>query len=188
MIESLHKIDSALFLWLNSLHLNWLDQAMVFLSSQILWYPFTLFFLYFAYKQFGKKTALYFALFLLMAIVASDVTSSQIFKNLFGRLRPCRAEDIKELVYRFGQKCGGRFGFVSSHASNSFALMSFSLITLGLQRPVRIMATALAVLVSFSRIYLGVHYPADILGGAAVGIGWGIFFAWSFKQVQGATR
>lgn len=188
MINSLNQLDSSLFLWMNGLHVSWLDKVMLLLSSQILWYPLTIFFLFWAYKEFGKKTALVFALFLLMAFVASDVTSSQILKNIFGRLRPCRAEDLKDLIYKFGQKCGGRFGFVSSHASNSFVLMTFSLSTLKVSRSISVCAVSLAILVSLSRIYLGVHYPGDIVGGALIGVGWGLFFAWSFKQAHGASR
>jgi undecaprenyl-diphosphatase len=68
-----------------------------------------------------------------------------------------------------GEK-GGPFGFVSSHASNHFAIATF--MTGILQRNPRWGAWALffwAALVSYSRIYLGVHYPGDVLVGGLYG-------------------
>jgi undecaprenyl-diphosphatase len=41
---------------------------------------------------------------------------------------------------------------------------------------VRVLLFSLAFFASFLRIYQGVHYPSDLLGGALLGIGIGIFF------------
>lgn len=188
MIESLSSLDRTLFLALNSLHLDWLNPVMNVLSGQSIWVPFLGYFFWYSYKHFGKKQTLYFGLFLLLALIASDVTSSYILKNVFNRLRPCRELDLKPLIYSFGQKCGGKFGFVSSHAANSFALVIFSLQALNFKTKWKHLIWIAPVMVSFSRIYLGVHYPGDILGGAIVGLGWGYFFAWALGHSQGAKR
>ncbi|MFP5386280.1 MAG: phosphatase PAP2 family protein [Bacteriovoracia bacterium] len=156
-------------------------------SGQVVWVPFIGFFFWHCYKTKGRSSTLYFGLFLLLAIVASDVTSSYILKNIVNRLRPCREVDLKPLIYSFGQKCGGKYGFVSSHAANSIALLFFSLKTLHLGK----WSWALWLIpfiVSFSRIYLGVHYPGDILGGAVVGILWGYTFSYFYNSYQGARR
>ena len=122
-----------------------------------------------------------FIIFLVLTLVLSDVTSSYILKNLVERMRPCRLEELKTLIHQFGQKCGGKYGFVSSHAANSTALVFFSLSSLKL--PARFhLFWILVVLVCFSRIYLGVHYPGDILGGCLVGFSWAGLMSFVFRR------
>jgi undecaprenyl-diphosphatase len=64
---------------------------------------------------------------------------------------------------------GGTYGFVSSHASNCFAVFAFVSMFFA-RRWLTIGILIWAILVAYSRIYLGVHYPGDILGGAVIGI------------------
>jgi len=81
-------------------------------------------------------------------------------------------------------KCGGQFGFYSSHASNTFFLASFLTQLLRRQLPkLPFILFIWAVVVSYSRIYLGVHFPLDIVMGAAVGFLLGGFFATLSKEV-----
>lgn len=184
MIDRLSSWDSKLFLIVNSLNSSWLNSIMVFFSSQLIWIPLVVFILYLSFKEFPRKQFYLFLLFLFFAIIASDVTSSYILKNVTKRLRPCRVEDIKLLMNSFGQKCGGRFGFVSSHAANSFAILTFAFLTLKRLKGIFHVLWILPFLVSYSRIYLGVHYPGDILGGAIVGIFWGTIYSLILKRTK----
>jgi len=84
-------------------------------------------------------------------------------------LRPSHEPDLQDKVHIVNDYRGGRYGFVSSHAANSFALAMLISLLVRKRRWVALFFLW-AILVSYSRIYLGVHYPGDIFGGALVGI------------------
>lgn len=167
---------------MNSWNATWLNPLMVFFSSQIIWIPFIALILYIAFKQLERNSFYIFLLFFILAIIASDVTSSYLLKNIFQRLRPCRVAEIKAVMNNFKQKCGGRFGFVSSHAANSFSILVFSFLVLELKTLKMHFLWIIPLIVGFSRIYLGVHYPGDVLGGLVVGVTWGAALAMFFKK------
>jgi undecaprenyl-diphosphatase len=124
-------------------------------------------------------------LFITALILLADQTSVHLFKNMFERLRPCHNPMITDFVHTVHGKCGGQFGFVSSHAANSFALAVFSgLLLKSKYRYFLPLMVFWAAVVSYSRIYLGVHYPADVLGGAILGSILGIFVFWMMKFIN----
>jgi undecaprenyl-diphosphatase len=66
---------------------------------------------------------------------------------------------------------GGKYGFVSSHAANTFGVAAFLTPALRKYRPwTAIVLYFWAFVSSYSRIYIGYHYPGDILCGAILGI------------------
>jgi undecaprenyl-diphosphatase len=148
----------------------------------VFWIPLYLFLIFLVAKKYGWKT-LIVGLFIGFLFFVSDRTSVVFFKDVFERLRPCHNPEISALVHTLNGKCGGQFGFVSSHATNSFALAVFSglLFKLEYKKLLPIMLFW-AALVSYSRVYVGVHYPADILGGAILGsvIGLLVFYLMKF--------
>jgi len=80
---------------------------------------------------------------------------------------------MKGLVHTYNGECGGTFGFVSSHATNSFNVALLSLLFIR-KRWYTITILIWASVIGYTRIYLGVHYPADVLCGSLLGatIGW----------------
>jgi len=118
----------------------------------------------------------------MLLILIADQSSVQLFKNVFKRLRPCHNPLISDLVHTLHGKCGGQFGFVSSHATNCFSLAVFTgLLLRSRYKYMLYLMLFWAALVSYSRVYVGVHYPGDILGGAILGSIVAIFVYWLMK-------
>jgi undecaprenyl-diphosphatase len=168
MIESINHIDTQLFLFLNGKNSPFWDIVMWYVSGTLFWLPLYLIIFFFIFKRL-KWQGLITIFFLLLLILVSDQGSVHIFKNVFQRLRPCHQPEIANLVHLVSGKCGGQYGFISSHAANTFAFAMFiSLFFKNLKFSIFIFIWA--AFVSYSRIYLGVHYPFDVLVGALYGM------------------
>ena len=171
MLEFLLELDTKLFLFLNGLHAPTWDIIMYEVSEKEFWYPFygvLILVMVWRYKWNAIATLLFIALL----ITLSDQISVKAFKEVFERYRPTHNPQIKDLVHTVSGYRGGDFGFVSSHAANTFA-MAFFTSKLFRNRYYSWGIFIWAAVVSYSRIYLGVHYPLDIIGGALLGIALG---------------
>jgi undecaprenyl-diphosphatase len=166
MLESLKTIDEKLFSILNGIHSAFFDKVMWFVSGIPQWIPLYVLILGWIIYKFRWKSILIF-ITLALLITMSDQISVQI-KLTVDRLRPCKEPEIRTWVHIVNGYCGGMFGFVSSHAANSFAMAVFTSFLLK-NRYYTAFILVWATLVSYSRIYLGVHYPGDILCGAILG-------------------
>lgn len=119
---------------------------------------------------------MWFLIAIAIVVALTDQLSVHLFKNVFERLRPCHNPDLNGLVHLVNSKCGGKFGFVSSHAANTFGVAMFIHYIFRV-RWFTLSILLWATIVSYSRIYLGVHYPGDVVFGALLGvlIGWGVW-------------
>lgn len=168
MIETLNHIDTQIFLFLNSLHNSTMDSVMLTLSYSEAVMGFLLLGLIGHSVLIYKRKAFAVVFFAILAFGLSDSISSRIFKPGFKRLRPCHQKVLEDKVHLAGRKCwGGKYGFVSSHAANSFALATFFFLALKSQWYYLLFLHA--GLVSYSRIYLAKHFPGDIFFGALLG-------------------
>ena len=183
-MQFLSNIDSKLFLFLNRFHTGWLDKTMVLLTDMWIWMPFYFLLIYWVVKQYGKRCWWVF-LAVGFVVLCSDQLSSHVCKPYFQRLRPCFNDDFDGLLHLPKGLAGGRYGFTSSHAANTFALAAFLTPVLRNFRPwVAITLFFWAFVSSYSRIYIGFHYPGDIFCGAILGVLVGMMVWKVFQIVQ----
>lgn len=168
-MEDLLELDRKIFLELNSSFRDpWLDQLMMFLTTTTAWIPLYLFLIYLLIRHYRKQTWLILLAIGLTILLADQVTSS-VMKPFFERLRPSHEPTIAERVYIVNQYRGGKFGFASSHAANTFGIATLMWLALKVYRPWIAILFLWPLLVGYTRIYLGVHYPGDIVVGFFIG-------------------
>ncbi len=168
MLESL---DKQLFLFINSLHSPFWDKVMWIISYPPTWIPLYLAILVVLILKYRRKMIM-LVIVIALLITAADQLSVAV-KNAVRRPRPCWEKTLEGEVHTVNGQCGGRYGFVSSHASNSFAVALLSLCLLR-KRWFGISIVVWALIVGYSRIYLGVHYPGDVLCGSMLGAATGL--------------
>jgi undecaprenyl-diphosphatase len=171
MIDYLEMLDRSLLLFFNGLNCPALDKIMWFISGKYEWIPLYLFILFLFFKK-GKWHGFIFFAATILTIALADLSSVHIFKEGFQRYRPSHNLDIQHLIHFVDNYRGGKFGFVSSHAANTFALATISSLILN-KKWFSWTIFSWAALVAVSRMYLGVHYPTDISVGAMLGVGIG---------------
>lgn len=172
MIEYLDSLDRTIFLYLNGIHNHFFDVFMWYVSKTATWALMVLFFFFIIFRN-NWKIALCIIVGMALTITFADQISSGMIKDLVERLRPTHNPEIENLVHTVRGYKGGLYGFVSSHAANTFGVAIY-LSLLFKNRYITLFMILWSLLVSYSRIYLGVHYLGDILGGMVVGLVSGI--------------
>jgi|SRR5690554_722488 len=167
-IEKLLPLERDLFFALNGSESVILDNIMWTISGRFVWIPLFLFIIFMFFYKTPRKTALLVSLFFILVFVASDQVSSSLFKPLFERFRPTHHPDFMNEVDFLNDYRGGKYGFISGHATNSFGLAVFMSLIFR-YRWITVTSLLWATLNSYTRIYLGVHFISDIIAGMLMG-------------------
>jgi undecaprenyl-diphosphatase len=166
--EFLKSWDEQLFLFLNALHTPFLDVLMPWITARNTWFPLYIIIILLILRFYPKKQAIIIISYLFISVGLADFITSGIMKPFFERPRPCYNASFDGIMHLIGN-CGGKYGFASSHAANSFALFGGLFYMIKRNRILVLIMLLWAILVSYSRIYVGVHYFADVLIGALIG-------------------
>jgi undecaprenyl-diphosphatase len=178
MIEKLLEWDQKLLLLLNGVHHSSLDTT-VFVASQLwFWIPLYGLLLWMTIKTFGKDAWIVLA-GIGFTLIFTDQFTSSFMKPFFGRIRPSHEPALQELLHfvrdlKGEVYTGGKYGFASGHAANTFGTATFFVLLFRPTRPWISLLFVWAILMTYTRIYMGVHYPGDIIVGASIGVlgGW----------------
>jgi undecaprenyl-diphosphatase len=191
MFKEITSIDQDLFFAINGTHSFFTDCVMWLYSGRLVWIPITLFLIGFIiYKKNWKEWLPVLVAFVILFLL-SDKISSDIIKPYFARWRPTHDPAIMDQVRILYGYTGGRYGFVSSHATNAFGMAVFSSFLLK-NKLYTIVIIIWALIMGYSRIYLGVHYVSDVLGGIIVGSAIGLlmysFYLFSMNKLSVKTN
>ena len=172
MIEYLNGIDADALLAVNGLHDMFQDAFWWMVTAKWSSLLLVLALAWILLHQ-NRRHALLVLAMLVLSILVADQVSSGLIKHLVERLRPTHDPSLESRVHVINGYRGGLYGFVSSHAANSFAVATLIALVMR-HRVVTLSMFTWALLQCYSRVYLGVHYPGDILGGIIVGVlaGW----------------
>lgn len=163
------ELDKQWLLALNGSDSVFLDSLVKTLTTATTWIPLYVALLYLVIKNSDSlKQILIIVGCALLCVFLAGSLDDMIVKPLVGRWRPARDPDIGISVDIVNGYRGGRFGFFSAHASNTFSLAVF-FIWLIRSRLLSVGLVIWSLVNCWTRIYLGVHFPGDIL----VGLLWG---------------
>jgi undecaprenyl-diphosphatase len=190
-IETLIQLDRELLLAVNGSSSIYLDMLARTLTATVTWVPLyvSLFFLVLKNNESFLKILLIIGCAALCVLLAGTVDDT-IVKPLVARWRPAHDPQIGAVVDVVNGYRGGRFGFFSAHACNTFSIaIFFSLLVRS--RLLTFFMVLWSLVNCWTRLYLGVHFPGDILvgllWGAVVGVLVYLLYNYLYRRYIGTT-
>lgn len=172
----LSDIDARLLLIVNGAHSLFFDSVMWCISGRWIWVPFYAVLAYLLFRRMSWKRASICLVTIGLIILSADQTCATLIRPEIGRLRPANLNNpLSSFVHVVNGYRGGRYGFPSCHAANTFALAVFMSLVIR-HKWFTVMMFSWAFIVSYSRMYLGVHYFGDLFCGATIGSLFAVLF------------
>ena len=161
--------DNNIVVAINNCHSPFMDNAILVITD--FWFFVGVVCCIIAYsiwKDKYPKTILFCAL-LIVAVGCTDYLCASIIRPAVQQLRPTNPDNpIHAMLHIVNGHIGGKYGFPSCHAANSFAIAVFA--SLWFRKDwITAILIAWSLLECYSRLYLGIHYLSDIAFGGAIG-------------------
>ena len=168
-METLIDYDRWLLLAVNGSESLFFDSLVHTLTTAATWIPLYVALFYMVMKNNSSVQRIAFVVLCAgLCYLFAGAVDDGIVKPLVARWRPTHDPVIGWQVDVVDGYRGGRYGFFSAHASNTFSIaIFFSLLVRS--RLLTLALVSWSLVNSWTRLYLGVHFPGDIL----VGLLWG---------------
>ena len=176
MLDRIKQIDTELLIFLNNLGDESWDPIWIAITDKFTFLPLFLFIIFLLFKKNGIKGLFIILLFISFLILFTDQFTNLV-KDFTQRLRPCRLDELQNLLRDIDIRCG-KYGFFSAHAANSISVAVFILncVNESVKKFLKPILILWVLFFSYSRIYLGVHYPLDTIFGLTFGLLSGYLF------------
>lgn len=191
-MDVLIDFDRWLLLVVNGSSSLYLDELVHILTTAATWIPLYLGLFYIVLKNNDNARKISFIILCAgLCYLFAGAVDDGLVKPIVGRWRPTHDPVIGWQVDIVDGYRGGKYGFFSAHASNTFSIaIFFSLLVRS-----RLMTTALilwSLVNCWTRMYLGVHFPGDILAGllwgGIVGTAVYLFYRWIERRFLGCNK
>lgn len=161
--------DNSIVVAINNCHSQFMDDAILTITDFRFFVGVVACIFAYSFCKEKYRAAFLFCALLLAAVGCSDFLCASIIRPAVQQLRPTHPDSpVRAMLHIVNGYTGGRYGFPSCHAANSFAIAVLTSLWFR-KKWIAAILTAWALLECYTRLYLGVHYPSDIVCGIAVG-------------------
>ncbi len=166
MFEQILDADSKILIYLNNLGTSMFDWFWMVCTNEVTWIPLFVFIVLSVYRRFSAELALKILMYALL-LLAANLLLTEIVKEAVGRIRP---NNDRAMIHTLRILTSPpNYSFFSGHASSSFCITVFLILTLKKHFKSISWLWIWPILFTYSRIYIGVHYPSDLIVGALFG-------------------
>ena len=181
-MDTIIQMDKQLLLAINGSDSLFVDYLAKTLTTAATWIPLYVSLFYVVVKNNDNFRRIICILACAgLCVLFAGTVDDLLVKPLVARLRPTHAFQIGMLVDTVDGYRGGKYGFFSAHAANTFSIAVFFSLLMR-SRLVTLLLVGWSLTNCWTRLYLGVHYPLDILCGLLWGgsVGTGIYFLYRY--------